>query len=549
MKLNRRMLLAGSLAIAVFISACSTGTPTTPPPAPTGTEVKANTPKYGGVFVKGVGAEPAHLNPGFVIGVPENDIGSSMFDRLVELDFNLQPRASLAKSWTVSPDGLRFEFTLQDAKWHDGQPVTGEDIKFTLEQVYTKVHPRGATLATVIKSIEVPNAKTAVVNLAFPYGPFLTVLGSDVRIMPKHIYAGTDIRTNPANLAPIGSGPFKFVEWVKGSHVIVERNPDYFNPELPYLDRLVFKISPDSTARVLGLESGEIHYLNYVILPAADVERLKRNPNIDTSNTGAQTSSTLLYLTMNNDHAILGKKEVRQAIHYALDRSVINNLADFGLGKPATSPFPSGMSWAHDPATANFYRTDLAKAGTMLDAAGYPKRTDGTRFQVRMIVDRGVPLYVKGSEIIVEQLKAVGITVNLQLLDRASLLDRLYANWDYDLNVHGFAAGADPSIGITRLFHSNNRTKLTFSNNSNYSNPTVDALFDQALNEPNVQNRGNLYKQIQAILLEDLPLIPLLEHSTTSAWRNEFVGMHSWSANSTQTLYTDTWWTKGRDTK
>ena len=161
----------------------------------------------------------------------------------------------------------------------------------------------------------------------------MTLFAVDARILPKHIYSGGDIRNHPANFKPVGSGPFRFIDWVKGSHVIVERNPNYFKPGKPYVDRIVFKITPDSAGRVLALESGDVHYVPYYVLPSAEVDRLRKNPDIVVSDKGAESALGILAMVINTQHPILSKKEVRQAIYYAIDRRVVNEKADFGLGR------------------------------------------------------------------------------------------------------------------------------------------------------------------------------------------------------------------------
>jgi peptide/nickel transport system substrate-binding protein len=506
-------------------------------------------PRYGGTLVYALAGEPAHLNGAITTSLYEVNASASIFDTLVELDQELRPLPSLATSWKVSPDGLRYEFTLADATWHDGKRVTAEDVRFTFEDVFFKAHPRGATLRPRLKSVETPRPNSVILNLEAPFSPLMVLLGTDVKILPKHVYSGGDIKSHPANLTPIGSGPFKFVEWVKGSHVTVERNPNYFKPGKPYLDKVVFKVVPDAVGRVLALESGDIHYISYYMLPSADVERLKKNPNIGLTDRGVEAQVPILSLIMNTRHPILGKREVRQAIYHAIDRPAINQRAHFGLGRVATGPIPSIWKWAYNPAVAQRYPYDVARANQLLDQAGFPKKADGTRFEVRLTFDRGIPLFVKSAEILAQELKAAGIAVTLQPVDRPTMLDRVYTKWDFDLNVHAMDAGPDPAIGVSRLYHSKNQTHAPFSNGSGYDNPKVDELFDKAARVTSLDERGAMYKEIQTILLDDVPILWLTEYGTVSAWRKEFSGLHSRSGNSLDTTTVDAWWTKGKESR
>jgi peptide/nickel transport system substrate-binding protein len=515
--------------------------------APGVTSAQAPAPRYGGTFVYSLGGEPAHLNPAITLSVLENSVGAAVFDVLLELNQELVPVPSLAQSWKVSPDGLRYEFTLVDTRWHDGKPVTSEDVKFSFEEALLKAHPRGAAQRDRIKSIETPSPRVVVFNLEAPFAPLLSLMAVDARIIPKHVYSGGDIRNHPANFKPVGSGPFRFVEWVKGSHITVERNPGYFKPGKPYVDRIVFKISPDSASRVLALESGDVHYVPYYVLPSAEVERLRKNPEIALTDKGAESALGILAMVVNTQHPILAKKEVRQAIYHAIDRKVVNEKADFGLGRIAAGPIPAPWKWAFNPQLADKYAYNVARANQLLDQAGAPRRADGTRFPVRMIVDRGIPLYFKATEVVAQQLRDVGIAAQIQPVDRPTLLDRMYTKWDFDLNVHGFAAGPDPAIGVSRLYISDNRTHAPFSNASGYGNPKVDDLFRQAARASRLEERGRFYKEVQSILIEDVPLLWLTEYGTVSAWRKEMSGLHSWSADSMYAAPSDVWSTKGRE--
>src|SRR5262249_41737702 len=162
------------------------------------------------------------------------------------------------KSWTVSPDQTLYTFSLVDTKWHDGKPFTSRDVKFTLEEVSGKYGSKFASTKSRIKSIETPDDRTVVLQLDRPFGPLLFSLsnyGNGV-ILPEHLFAGTNALTNPATLtAPVGTGPFMLKEWVRGDHITLVRNPNYWMPGKPYLDQIIFKIIPDSSARVLALKA------------------------------------------------------------------------------------------------------------------------------------------------------------------------------------------------------------------------------------------------------------------------------------------------------
>ena len=502
-------------------------------------------PRYGGTFVVAIVNDPTTLNPATSSDFYVKLISGTMFDTLVNLDFNFNPVPRLARSWEVSKDGLTYTFHLVKATWHDGQPVTSEDVKFTVEQVLAPYHPNGGQYKDRLQEIQTPDAETVVFKLKSPFGPFFVLLANDLYIVPRHVYQGTDIPKNPARLVPVGTGPFKFGEWKKGDYIRAVRNPDYFMPGKPYLDQIVFKVAADAGARMLAFEKGELDYLSFYLFPSSEVERVKKVPGLTTTTRGHEIFGDILDLFFNLDRAPLSTLKVRQALAHAIDKRYLLDKADFGLGKVATGPIPSSMPWAYTPDVTR-YDYDVARANKLLDEAGLSRNDKGIRFKTSLVWDRNVPLFTKTAEILREQLKAAGVDLELRPLDRAAMLDLVFTKRDFDLWVHGLSSGGDPAIGVQRLYLSGNIRPAPFTNASGYRNPQVDELFTRAAAAPDPKVRAQLYQQVQKLLTQDLPIVWLLEFSENSAWRAEFKGIHEWSAMSFYTLG-DAWWTKGRE--
>src|SRR5581483_10911626 len=208
-------------------------------------------PKRGGSLIIALENEPSSLAPHLTTDTPTFMVVDNIYNALVLLDENLQPKPDLAQSWTVSPDGRVYTFELvRNAKWHDGKPVTAADVEFTFNELIARNHPRAGTWWPNVESAKATDTYTFEFRLKEPYVPFLTMLGSvlssSALIMPKHIYEGKDAKTNSANQAPIGSGPFKFVRWQRGSFIELARNDQYWKPDKPYLDRVVLQVMPDA---------------------------------------------------------------------------------------------------------------------------------------------------------------------------------------------------------------------------------------------------------------------------------------------------------------
>ena len=185
-----------------------------------------------GVAVLGIDNDPPTLNLGTSTDFTAGDVSAKILEGLIWLDPNYNPRPSLATAWTVSPDGKTYTFTLRKGvKWHDGQDFSSADVKFTLTEVLAKLHPRAAPVfKNVGVEVDTPDAGTVVVRLQKPYAPFLSQMTVfDAPILPRHIYEGSNIGTNPANQKPIGTGPFKFGEWKRGASIRLVRNPNYWD--------------------------------------------------------------------------------------------------------------------------------------------------------------------------------------------------------------------------------------------------------------------------------------------------------------------------------
>ena len=463
---------------------------------------------------------------------------------LVRLDKKFNPVPDLAKSWTISADGLVYTFNLRDGvKWHDGKPFTSADVKFTIEQVIFPLHGRGSTYKSIIDKVETPNDGTVVITLKKPFGPLMNALGYDFFIVPKHLYEGTDVKNNPYNLKPVGTGPFKFSEWQKGSHVTLVRNADFYEAGKPYLDRLVFQVIPDAAGRVLALESGDIDYLSYQSVPSSSVPRLKQNPKLTVTTEGFESLASIALLTLNVDSPVLKDARVRKALAYAIDKKMIAERADYGIGIPATGPIASS-SWAYEP-NVELYRQNLDTAAKLLDEAGYPKKADGTRFNLRLIADGSVELHRKAAEILKEQFAQIGVNLRLQLLERNVMLDSVYVKRDFDTQIHIFSTGADPAIDVSRLYVSSNVRPVNFTNGSAYKNPAADALFDKGQEAFKPEDRAVAYRQAQKLLVDELPAIWLTEVGIVGVWNKKFHGLHDWSSYSYYTFW-DVWTDDGK---
>ncbi len=481
--------------------------------------------KRGGTAVLALDTNPLTINPAITSGDPDHLVGEKVYGGLIYLDENFVPKPDLAVSWEVAADGLTYTFNLRpNVKWHDGQPFTSADVKYTFQEVLAKYHPLSKSTFERVASIETPDLLKVVVRMRGLFGPFLSVLFSfNAPIVPKHIFDGTDVLNNPANLKPVGTGPFKFHEWIRGDRITLVRNDTYYHPV--YLDRLLFKITPDPAARSLAFESGDIDYISDYYLAKSDVRRLEKLPDAKVRRGGDLPIDTLLIFNVREKP--LAIREVRHAIATAIDRKLMVDKARFGLGVPGKSAIDSHFTWAYNRKIdyGVMYGFNPSKAKVLLDAAGYRPGPDGRRLTLRLIYDVVRPTLGQIAEIMKSQLADIGIDVRLEAVERAVFIDRVFMKSDFDMTLAEYGTFGDPAIGIQRLYICADIRKAPFVNASGYCDSKVDDLFKRAATEVNVADRARYYWQVQEILAKEIPTLVLIENENVDIARSYLKGL------------------------
>lgn len=527
--------------------------PTAPPPGPTAGVLPkvAESPvakpapnpdaRYGGTLVVAATNDPGQFNPGITTASGTHTVTGNIYSGLLFLDDKLTPQPDLAESWTVSPDGKVYTFKLrQGASWHDGQPFSSADVKFTFQEVLLKFHARTkAGLENVLEAIDTPDPSTVVLRFKQSYGPLLARLDVvEAPILARHVYEGSDIQNNPANQKPIGTGPFKFAEYVKGDRVRLVKNERFFKPGLPYLDEVVFKIIPDANTASLAFEKGEVDFLPSVPGPA--MARLQALPGITVAGTwggpgGSYCEDTLIF---NLRKPPFDKPEVRQAFAHAIDQQQLLEQVKFNQGRVAISPISSTMTWAHTPNVTKYPR-DLAKANGLLDQAGFARPGGGMRFKVSF---PHATSFARHGEVMRQNLAEVGVDLTLQPMEVNAANDAVFVKQEFDLGIASYCNGPDPEIGVTRVYVSSNIKPIPFANGAAYSNPRVDELFARAASVVGRQERAKAYAEIQEILTREVPYWWLVETDFFKATKAEYRDLAIWSGN----LAERAWWEKGQ---
>lgn len=545
-RLPRRRLLG--LGGALLLGACggaakrSAGSPIAGGrPGVSGTwTVSAEQPRYGGTLVQAQSSDPGILNPGITTSTPTHTAVGPLFNGLVGLDTRLQPVPDLAVRWSTSADALTYSFDLApNVLWHDGRPCNSADVKFTFEQILLKFSSRTrSALGGILDSIETPTPTSVAFRFKAPYSPFLSLVDKiNAPILPQHLFEGQDPQTSSVNQHPVGTGAFIFSEGVKSDHYTYLRNTRYFKSGQPYLDKIVVRVLPDGSARELAFERGEVDFFGP---DPTNIPRLKGMARVVVTSDGAQGFANILDLAFNLQRPMLQNACVRQAIAHAIDKEFVVQTVYSGLGKAATGPISSQLTWAYD-ANVTAYPHDPAKANQLLEAAGFTRNSGGVRFKLIFPHEPGM---AKLAEVLRDQLRQAGIDLELQQLERNAWIDRVYTKREFDFSYTNFENGPDPDIGVKRMFITSNIGPIPFSNEAAYSNPQVDQLFSKAAQTPDRAQRAQLYGQIQRIVTRDIPYIYLVETPSALAYHDDYRGLIRSAKSSV--YYEQAWWSKGK---
>lgn len=472
----------------------------------------ADEPARGGTAIIVIGADPATLNPDVTVGAPDLLTGCILYDALVRFEEGFRIVPSLAKSWEIAPDGLTYTFHLVDATWSDGKPVSSEDVKFTLLEVSAKFGAKFQAPGKAIKDIETPDPKTVVIHLSKPFGPFLFSLACEqnAAILPAQVFKDSDVLKSPASLSdPVTEGPFRVAEWVRGDHLTLTKNPNYWSKGEPYLDRIVIKIIPESSARLLALQAGEVDYIDQYYFPLSAYDVLSKDPRFSLKEVSYPSLDLII---LNTRKAPLDQPKVRQALMTAIDRAYLLKTVFLGTGQVAKSAFDARLGWSYNPAVDydKLYAYDPARAGRMLDEAGLKPGADGSRFTIRLSYDTGRPEYNSLAEALERFWQAIGVKVTLEGAERPVVLKRVYSDYDFDATLQNYTTSGDPALGVSRAYHTESIKKgQSFNNASGYSNPEVDALFDRGRDAAGEAARKEAYYKVQELIARDLPVLTI----------------------------------------
>lgn len=524
------------VALTLLAAACG--------PAAGGKET-SNTPSKGGTITFGMTGNPVVFNPILSTDVPSNQVISRVYSGLVRVNENLEMVGDLAEKWEFSPDGLTWTFTLKkNVFWHDGEKFTSADVKFTYDAIkhpdYTGVRK---TDFKSVESIETPDEHTVVLKLSQPDAPLLTKLG--IGILPKHIFEGTPIaqmKEHPANMNPIGTGPYTYVEWQKDQYIMLKAFDKYYG-EGPYIEQVIWKFYGDNQVMLAALEKGDIDYMGAI--PPDDIERVTQSLK-DRYEFKPIPQNGYTYIGLKQTHPILSDKLVRQALMYGANRQQIVTDVLRGYGDVMNANLPK-VSWAYAGDELNEYKYDPEKAKSLLEQAGWKVGADGIRekegkkLSFKLLTSTGNKILEAALLIIQKNWKDIGVDCQVEYIEWSVLVSQYLDKAQFEAYALGWSLGVDPDFYL--YFHSSAAVDengvLVGFNDVEFKNAELDALLEQGRTTLDKEARKQIYVDAQKIVNEELPYIFLYANNAPAAMSKKIQGV-TWAP--TGPIFPEKWY-------
>ena len=462
-------------------------------------------PAIGDALVTASIGEPSTLIPILASDSASADVCGLIFNGLVKYDVDLRLIGDLAERWEIREGGLEILFVLKKGiRWHDGELFTAQDVAFTYERLMDPAVPtpyRGDF--EMVESLRVLDPWTVLVRYKEPFAPGLSSWG--IGILPKHLLEKQDLVTTPFREHPVGTGPYRFLRWVRGERIELRANPDYFEGR-PYVEYTIYRIIPDESTIFLELQ---VQGVDQTSLTPLQFQRMTSTPRFTKAYQKFRYPSFgYTYLGYNLKDPKFQDVRVRQAINLAIDKQEIIRGVLLGLGEVSTGPFPR-ESWAYNPDVhpAPF---DPQRSRALLAQAGWRDTDgdgildhDGVPFEFTLLTNQGNLSRELTAQIIQRRLKDVGIRMKIWILEWSAFLHEFIDKRRFEAVLLGWALSREPDP--FDIWHSS-KTKEGEFNFISYSNPRVDDLLKEGRRLFDVEARKKIYQEFHRILYEEQPV-------------------------------------------
>lgn len=452
----------------------------------------------GGVeLTLGLVEEPDTLNPHNLTAAAAGLVGYQVMPGLVWWDYELGISPMLAESWETSEDGLTWTFKIREGvKFHNGKACTAQEVVRNFEDI---IDPEQSFLApdfASVESVEAPDDTTVVFTLKETFAPFLAILTNRCAI--------TDMDAVDPN-KPIGTGPFKIVEWKRGTGITMVPHEDYWDTNLPVASKVNWNYYPDDDARLLGLKGGQID-ITYAV-PHNRIDQVISEGYMTVEPVSGVTHT---YMAFNCAEGPFSDVRVRKAVAHAIDKELIVEGVMWGYADAANVPFPPTSPWYKE--TPN-YEFDPEKAKELLAEAGY---ADGISIDLPISND-GYTSQI--AELIQPDLEAIGIKFRIVETEWATYWPEIYLKTQFDMTIMSYSARVDPDQTFYPRYHSTG-----VHNATKYSNPTMDELLEKGRRELDQDARKEIYDEVQLLLVDELPWLWLFLPNVAMGWANNVEG-------------------------
>lgn len=498
-------------------------------------------------IVYGISTSPSGVfNPLLTDSIYDDAVCEMVYSSLLKLDNEQNLKPYMAEKYEISPDQKTITFNLKkDLKWSDGKPLTSKDVAFTFTSLANKDYQgeHGEDVAKIVgakeykegkadkvSGIETPDDSTVKISLTQPYGPVLTNLGT-TGIIPEHIWSkvpeGKWKESKDLMDKPVGNGPFNLVKFTEGQDVKFKRNDDFFSGKAK-TENLVLKVVSEDTVAA-DLKNGDIDLADVTNLKKADVEALKK----DGFKIYKHQNTLFQYMGLNYRNPIFKDKKVREAIMTAIDRQGMVEKLIEGNGEVKNVPMLSS-SWAYPKdAKINDYKYDTEKAKKLLNEAGYTEKdgvmtnAEGQKLSFKLDVPTGNSVREQAAQIIQENLKTVGIKVELNKMEFPALMEKVVGNHDFDMYMMGNNLTADPDLTAywSKDSVSDKKGEMGW-NISGFTTPELDNILAEGANTTDEETRKAAYKKFAEYMNDQIPWIYLFEQEVEIATSPKLEGFN-----------------------
>ncbi|WP_017378544.1 ABC transporter substrate-binding protein [Paenisporosarcina sp. TG-14] len=501
MKKNRRWLMFFSMMVVcvLIISACSSDNGGNTDDA-SGEDVKDERKE---IKVR-INSDPDFLDPHLATASISFQMILNMFEGLLSPNTDGSLKPAIAESFELSDDGLTYTFNIRDnVTFHNGEPVTVEDIQYTFDRLMgtTSGEPLSSNFDKVA-SLGAPDDDTFVITLTEPNSNFLYSLTAlEAAIVPES-------NDDKHNENPIGTGPFKFVSYSPGVDLVLEKNEEYWNEELPHLNKVTFAFQSDDQSALMALQADEYDLTS---VPAHRISEVENDFKLE-----YQQNNSSLIITFNEENKPFDDVKVRQAVNHALSKSDIIDSVYSGYATELGSNMSPAMDKFYLDGLQTTYANDIEKGKELLAEAGYP---DG--FKTKITVSSHNVMYTNVAQVAVENLKQIGIDVEIEVVEWGIWLDRVYKGRDYEMTAIDLT-GRPSAYDILNDYISTNDAENFFK----FKNEEFDKIMSDVLLEADVDKQVELYQRAQEILAEEAAAVYIADYQVVWAMDSALEGFN-----------------------